>query len=367
MIVGIQQNTLRRTLKEVIRLSDYLEDVEDYLPYSLEQFFDFVRKIPYVPDPEGNEQVARPKYTIQSGGDCDDKTVLFLAWMKAKGYDGGFSIVSQKWSFTHIFPFITIDGKNIDLDATYEDGRIGKQQRWTRRKDFIMKGKLITLEGYERPYGLGFKIKKPKIKKPKISVKTVTKAAKQSVQKAVPVKQILAAKKPSDLIKAGTAPMTAFVPGGTKLVNKAVAVQNKVLANPGAQMAIIAAASAVGTPATGAAVGAGLKTYNEMQKKGFTKEALTNAGKAGLMTAMSQASPETKALIATAQKVVRNPSQALTQAAMEQFPEEAAFIKTVSEQARSTYGEALTKAGIDPSKIKLSASFFPTEYAEEII
>jgi len=340
-------------------LSDYTEDVEDYLPLSVQQMFDFVRKIPYVPDPKHNEKVARPKYTIRDGGDCDDKTVLFLAWLKAKGYDGGFSIVSQKWSFSHIFPFVTIDGKNIDLDATYEDGVIGKSMQWTRRKDFHMKGKLITLEGYERPYGLGFKIKKP-------SSKSVKKAVKKSVQKSVPVKQILAAKKPSDLIKAGMAPMTV-APDASRLVNKAVAVQNKVLANPAAQMAIISAASAVGSPATGAAVGAGLKAYNTMEKKGFTKEALTQAGKIGLQTAMTQASPETKALIATAQKVAKNPSQAVTALAKQQFPEEAAFLDNVSKQARSTYEEALKKAGVDIANIEILPSFFPTEYAEELV
>lgn len=222
-----------------------------------------------------------------------------------------------------------------------------------------MKGKLITLEGYERPYGLGFKIKKP-------SIKSVKKAVTKSVRKSVPVKQILAAKKPSDLIKAGMAPMTV-APGASKLVNKAVAVQNKVLANPAAQMAIIAAASAVGTPATGAAVGAGLNTYNTLQKKGFTKEALTKAGQAGFTVAMRQASPETKALIATAQKVVKNPSSAMTELAKQQFPEEAAFLDNVSKQARSTYEEALNKAGIDVSKIEILPSFFPTEYAEELV
>lgn len=367
MIVGIQENSLRRTLKEVVRLSDYTEDVEDYLPLSINQMFDVVRKIPYVPDPKHNEKVARPKYTIRDGGDCDDKTVLFLAWLKAKGYDGGFSIVSQKWTFSHIFPFVTINGKNIDLDATYEDGVIGKTMTWTRRKDFYMKGKLITLEGYERPYGLGAKIKKPKIKKPKISVKAVTKQVTQTAQKAVPVKQVLAAKKPSDLVKAGMSPAAAFVPGGSKLVNKAVAVQNKVLANPATQMTIIAAASAVGTPATGAAVGAGLKAYNTMEKKGFTKEALTQAGKIGLQTAMTQASPETKALIATAQKVAKNPTKAMTEYAASQFPEEAVFLREVSKKARATYGEALSKAGVDVSKIEILPSFFPTEYAEELV
>lgn len=144
-VTKVPAHNLQQTLNEVKRLSDtYFLDMKPYRDFNIYQIFDFIaKKIEYIKDPAGTELVMRPALTIKRGmGDCDDKTVLFLAWLKLKRIPRGYSIVSDSAnkSFHHIFPF-THDrdtGKIIDLDATYARNQIAVSKYWNKRLNFYL-------------------------------------------------------------------------------------------------------------------------------------------------------------------------------------------------------------------------------------
>jgi hypothetical protein len=140
MVLGVlQQHTLDDTLVEIERLAtDYAQDVIDYVYMKPSEFFTFVKQIKYVKDPKGKEFVKRPKYTIEyNEGDCDDKTVVCLAYFKLKNIPCGYSIVGNKDFYHHIFPFVIANGKKIDYDATYSNNKLGERKDWLIRKDYI--------------------------------------------------------------------------------------------------------------------------------------------------------------------------------------------------------------------------------------
>jgi len=140
-------HSLDATLQTVERLSkEYFTDMMPFINYSLDSFFKFVsQNIQYVPDPDGLERVCRPGVTLKAGfGDCDDKTVLCLAFFLLKKISCGYSIISNSpnKSYHHIFPFILIQNIKFDYDATYPDNRPYTKKTYAKRWDKILyKGK----------------------------------------------------------------------------------------------------------------------------------------------------------------------------------------------------------------------------------
>lgn len=140
LLASIEHHTLDDTLREIERLAVvYSDDINEYVHLKPSDFFNFVKNIRYVKDPKGKEFVKRPKFTIEyNEGDCDDKTVVCLAYFYKKNIPCGYSIVAKDKNFYHhIFPFIIAHGKRIDYDATYAHNRIGQTQQWLLRKDYI--------------------------------------------------------------------------------------------------------------------------------------------------------------------------------------------------------------------------------------
>lgn len=163
MKINFLKHTLEGTLSEVERLATtYKDDVFPYKSLGINDFFNFVKNIPYVKDPKGIELVSRPKYTIDRGGDCDDKTVVCLSYFILNKIPCGYSVVGSGKKFHHIFPYIMMNGEKKDFDATYNYNKIFDSRKWGVRKDYPMSN-LITLEGYEDEIGrFSFK-RKPKI------------------------------------------------------------------------------------------------------------------------------------------------------------------------------------------------------------
>lgn len=159
MKITVKNNSLEDTLKEVERLSfQYSKDIGNLKKLDLKSFFKFVSKdIEYKKDPVGYELIMRPKVLLKNKkGDCDDKTVLCLAYFIENNIPCGYSIVSQRpdKEFHHIFPIIKINGKLYDFDATYSHHYFLKEQTgFTKRIDkIIFKGdnmKTVILEGSE--------------------------------------------------------------------------------------------------------------------------------------------------------------------------------------------------------------------------
>lgn len=145
-ITKVQNHRLKQTLNEIERLVySYFSDVFFLSDLNIYQMFDFVaREIEYKKDPGKIELVMRPLFTIKrKAGDCDDKTILFLSWLKIKCFPYGYSIVSDNDNkpYHHIFPFTyDKDTKKIfDLDATYAKNKIGNSKYWNKRLNFYMR------------------------------------------------------------------------------------------------------------------------------------------------------------------------------------------------------------------------------------
>lgn len=146
-VTKVVNHNLQQTLSEIERLvNTYYKDVESLQDLNIYEMFDFIsKKVKYVKDPERTELVMRPAYTIKrNAGDCDDKTILFLSWLKLKGFPMGYSIVSDSANkpYHHIFPFTynTETNKIVDLDATYPRNIIGASRYWNKRFNKFMKG-----------------------------------------------------------------------------------------------------------------------------------------------------------------------------------------------------------------------------------
>ncbi|MGD9581806.1 MAG: transglutaminase-like domain-containing protein [Vampirovibrionia bacterium] len=157
MKVTIKQNSLNDTLKEVERLSTkYSSDIGNLKNFTLKEFFKFVScNIRYQKDPKDYQVIMRPKITLEKGfGDCDDKTVLCLAYFIENKISCGYSVVSQRIDkeLHHIFPIFKLNGKLYDFDATYPNNLFLKEQTgFTKRVDNLFyKGeemKTVILEG----------------------------------------------------------------------------------------------------------------------------------------------------------------------------------------------------------------------------
>ena len=128
MIIGIQTLFSRNTTaRQIENSAKHFRDLGFLLDTTLEQFFNFVRRIPYKMDSESWEIVARPAYLLDKNRfpalDCKKKSVLILAWLYAHGIPGRLVGISELPSkvIHHIFPQAFINGKWRNLDPTYPE------------------------------------------------------------------------------------------------------------------------------------------------------------------------------------------------------------------------------------------------------
>lgn len=117
----------------------YAYDIDAFTHYSLQDYFRFVADtINYEKDPIGIELICRPAITLKRMcGDCDDKTVMMVAYYNLKGYEYGISVVGSGSSYHHVFSFIVQDGQKIDMDSTYEGSVMGFRKNWNIRRNYL--------------------------------------------------------------------------------------------------------------------------------------------------------------------------------------------------------------------------------------
>jgi hypothetical protein len=106
---------------------------------SLQQYYDFVRRLPYRRDKKPVEIVGRPKYILEqhaAGLDCKKKAVLMGSFLRLYGIPFRFIGASsrQDGAIHHIYPEAKINGAWIHVDATYPRYRIGQTKRETKRE-----------------------------------------------------------------------------------------------------------------------------------------------------------------------------------------------------------------------------------------
>lgn len=127
MKIGIQELTDRvQTGYAIYASAKYFNDLGIHLDKSLNEIFDFVRKIPYQEDGE-SEIIARPKFLLNKkyfpALDCKKKAVIIGAWLEAHGLPWRLIAISEKSDkkIHHVFPQAKIDGDWLNIDATYPE------------------------------------------------------------------------------------------------------------------------------------------------------------------------------------------------------------------------------------------------------
>lgn len=125
--------SLEQTINVMRRLAvQHAGDLAPYATWPLSRIYNLVRALPYVRDPAGNELVKRPYYTLNGigdGGDCDDKTVVLLAWAKLNGVPARIVVSgkSAKKPLHHVYPEVYINSEWVPVDATYSYNSLGRR------------------------------------------------------------------------------------------------------------------------------------------------------------------------------------------------------------------------------------------------
>lgn len=101
--------------------------------FSINDFYDFVRKIPYRQDKRKNEVVARPSTIIRNrhlGADCKKKAILICSYARCNGLPYRLIGSSSKSSkqVHHVYPQLFIFSNWVNCDATYPNYRLGMKK-----------------------------------------------------------------------------------------------------------------------------------------------------------------------------------------------------------------------------------------------
>lgn len=134
-----------QTVETVLRLAkNYTKDLIPFYGMTIFAFYDYVRRLPYIPDPVGKETVSRPKYTLNpewtGARDCDDKTVPLLAKAIVLNIPARAVVCGQGEKPHHIYPEIQMNGDWITADATYPERCILNKKLYNEnfRKEFYL-------------------------------------------------------------------------------------------------------------------------------------------------------------------------------------------------------------------------------------
>lgn len=149
MITTRRLRTKDQTGEEMYRLiNTYFEDLDHvkvfrrgmFLPFSalsLNEAYDFVRKIPYRQDVKPIEVVARPAEIIRNrkiGMDCKKKAIVLSSYLRRRGLPYRLVASSRRPDrrIHHVFPQICFSGHWLNFDATYPHYEPFKRKKITR-------------------------------------------------------------------------------------------------------------------------------------------------------------------------------------------------------------------------------------------
>lgn len=134
-------NSKYRTVKEVkYAVNHYYTDLNAFpslVNMSATEFFDYVKKIPYIRDVPDAEIVSRPKYLLSvfNALDCKKKSILFASYMRLKYGFGSYRFVISSnrpdGAIGHIFTQILSGGQWINADCTYAKNILGAKKKVT--------------------------------------------------------------------------------------------------------------------------------------------------------------------------------------------------------------------------------------------
>lgn len=111
----------------------YYHDMLPWAGLSLQEIYDVISNIPFRPDPETEEVIMRPRYTMSMrgyGGDCDDFAIALASWAYLNGIPYRFVAVRKpdRNVLHHVYPELYINNRWVTADATYNINTLGYQR-----------------------------------------------------------------------------------------------------------------------------------------------------------------------------------------------------------------------------------------------
>ena len=111
----------------------YRGDMLPYVHMPLPQVFDYIKRVPFRPDPPTVETLMRPAFTLSlrgSGGDCDDKSIALAAYCSLVGIPYRFVAVRRHDMnrLHHVFCHVYIGSGWITADPTYTFNTLGRER-----------------------------------------------------------------------------------------------------------------------------------------------------------------------------------------------------------------------------------------------
>lgn len=295
--LGSPENTGAHMMRIV---KSYANDIGEMAKWPLPRFYNYVKNLPYLADPKGNEVLARPKWTLSKDWafrDCDDKAILIGSWLYLNKVPFKFRASSSRkdGALHHVYTVAQINGKEIVLDATYSKNELGKEVPTTYKRDLDMNF-LHTFEGENSTLGFSLKDLKRKATKATKSVKTLKRKASNLKRQASKIPVIKQALNNPALKNA----LVSAIPGGAAILAATRAAKAALNVAKGANVAPANAAAqsaAAAERASKAAIEAAnlAKTATPAQKVVYAQAARENADLAK-QAALETAKHEGKAI-----------------------------------------------------------------------
>jgi hypothetical protein len=135
-------NDVGQTVGQMKRLaSDYRDDIAPFSFLNLSQFFFYLKCLPFIPDPPGEEYLNRPISTLTDAAtyrDCDCKAIALMAYCLFFGIPARFCATSDRTDekLHHIYVEVFINGHWSPLDPTYPENKILWERPFTRKEIF---------------------------------------------------------------------------------------------------------------------------------------------------------------------------------------------------------------------------------------
>lgn len=124
--------TYEKTVLKVIEFgSKYSSDCLFLINKTPIEVFDFIKNLPYKPDPKNIEFLSRPEFSIWRKDlprDCDDKTLIGVCYFELKNIPYRIVISGKDVKPHHIYLEYLDEFKNtwVPFDATYPKNIFGK-------------------------------------------------------------------------------------------------------------------------------------------------------------------------------------------------------------------------------------------------
>lgn len=137
------EHSLAKTVEKMYHLmTRHIPDVQNLGWRSVNDVFNAVKNVPYVPDAEAaeclgaGECVKRPGFTLALGGDCDDKVILAGAGLLHLGVPVRIVTTSYRpdGQMQHTYLEVFIEGHWYPFDATYSDNVLFMEAPYTEKQ-----------------------------------------------------------------------------------------------------------------------------------------------------------------------------------------------------------------------------------------